>query len=287
MGHLHIAGRKMSKSLKNFISISEYLRCGLTTHPADDFRIFCLQHKYSANLTYSEDRIYEAEKFRIRVQKLLSTINNIEQAVNYNQILSRKPSVASIKLTQTINDTKEAILSSLADDFDTPTALKLLIDLITETTAYALEFERRLTANPVVALTDPIEPLHTVKEYIIELLGKFGLQFIGSVPNPMVKVDPLTAQNNFENQVNTVIGFRSNVRNATLTNSKIVKDAIKDVKNFPDSPEKERLLLQLQESKEANDKILQACDQARTTFNEAFQITIEDIGKTMSKWNPK
>lgn len=49
-GHLHIEGLKMSKSLKNFVTVREYLE----GHPAgreaaaEDFRMFCLMHKYSS-----------------------------------------------------------------------------------------------------------------------------------------------------------------------------------------------------------------------------------------------
>lgn len=57
-GHLYIRGRKMSKSLKNFISVRDFLGQG---HTADHFRLFCLQFKYRANLVYSEDRVRDAE----------------------------------------------------------------------------------------------------------------------------------------------------------------------------------------------------------------------------------
>lgn len=49
-GHLNIEGLKMSKSLKNFVTVREYLK----GHPAgreaaaEDFRMFCLMHKYSS-----------------------------------------------------------------------------------------------------------------------------------------------------------------------------------------------------------------------------------------------
>mmetsp|Transcript_12874 Transcript_12874/g.21399 ORF Transcript_12874/g.21399 Transcript_12874/m.21399 type:complete len:503 (+) Transcript_12874:22-1530(+) len=68
MGHLHIEGRKMSKSLKNFITVREYFDQQLTNHPGDDFRLYCLQHKYHAGLTYSPLRVQEAAKYRHRVE---------------------------------------------------------------------------------------------------------------------------------------------------------------------------------------------------------------------------
>jgi cysteinyl-tRNA synthetase len=42
----------MSKSLKNFITIRQCL----ARHHADDFRLFCLQHKYWANVNYGSVR---------------------------------------------------------------------------------------------------------------------------------------------------------------------------------------------------------------------------------------
>lgn len=48
LSYMACAGLKMSKSLKNFIPI----RALLLNHDADDFRVFCLQHRYSANVDY-------------------------------------------------------------------------------------------------------------------------------------------------------------------------------------------------------------------------------------------
>jgi cysteinyl-tRNA synthetase len=83
VGHLHIAGRKMSKSLKNFISVADLLQATAATPPggqsgmvgasgdaggggvdecgaanrtwaiADAFRLYCMQHHYAATLQYS------------------------------------------------------------------------------------------------------------------------------------------------------------------------------------------------------------------------------------------
>lgn len=49
-GHLNIEGLKMSKSLKNFVTVREYLerRPGGRRAAAEDFRMFCLMHKYNS-----------------------------------------------------------------------------------------------------------------------------------------------------------------------------------------------------------------------------------------------
>lgn len=49
-GHLNIEGLKMSKSLKNFVTVREYLEGHSEGREAaaEDFRMFCLMHKYSS-----------------------------------------------------------------------------------------------------------------------------------------------------------------------------------------------------------------------------------------------
>ena len=47
-GHLHIEGRKMSKSLKNFITVRELLGAGVDP---ESFRLFCGLHRYAATVS--------------------------------------------------------------------------------------------------------------------------------------------------------------------------------------------------------------------------------------------
>jgi len=53
VGHLHIAGMKMSKSLKNFISVRSFL----SQYSARQFRFFCLLHGYGKPVEYSDDHM--------------------------------------------------------------------------------------------------------------------------------------------------------------------------------------------------------------------------------------
>lgn len=83
-GHLHINGLKMSKSLKNFITIKDLLRSddhessssksiSLFDSPADDFRLWCLglSGSYRSPATYSRDRLYEAKVTRHKLIRIL------------------------------------------------------------------------------------------------------------------------------------------------------------------------------------------------------------------------
>mmetsp|Transcript_26036 Transcript_26036/g.44241 ORF Transcript_26036/g.44241 Transcript_26036/m.44241 type:complete len:734 (-) Transcript_26036:114-2315(-) len=92
-GHLYVKGRKMSKSLKNFVTIREMLGISTNTNdkggvettdshqnqssawscPSDDFRLWCLglSGSYRGPATYSKDRMDEARVIRTKWVKFL------------------------------------------------------------------------------------------------------------------------------------------------------------------------------------------------------------------------
>ena len=95
-GHLHIEGLKMSKSLKNFVSVRQMLARG---HGADAFRMFCLQSHYRSGVDYSEDRLTIAQAA-------------LDRFANFFSLVRRHVDAA---------DTRDAALAdSLAAIFETP-----------------------------------------------------------------------------------------------------------------------------------------------------------------------
>ena len=58
-GHLHINGRKMSKSEKNFITIKE----SLLKYTAREIRWLYLLHKWETTMNYVQDSMAEARKY--------------------------------------------------------------------------------------------------------------------------------------------------------------------------------------------------------------------------------
>lgn len=95
-GHLHIDGLKMSKSLKNFVTVQDFLagrhhgdaggrdgkdgngmsaapRGGALESPSDDFRLWCLglSGPYRGAATFSPERIDEARSVRRRILRFL------------------------------------------------------------------------------------------------------------------------------------------------------------------------------------------------------------------------
>jgi len=76
-GHLNIQGRKMSKSLKNFITVREMLESeddsSSLSSSADDFRLWCLglSGSYRGPATYSKEQINQAQVLREKLVQFL------------------------------------------------------------------------------------------------------------------------------------------------------------------------------------------------------------------------
>jgi cysteinyl-tRNA synthetase len=207
-GHLYIEGRKMSKSLKNFITIREYLKGGYSSHPAVDFRIFCLQHKYHSSVHFSQDRIDDAGAFRRKVENFLRNINAIvskraadettnsatetsksqqsQSSSSSSYYTVRKPTEASRKLLCDLRECRRAVHAALSDDFDTPEALRLLSKLIGEAMQYTTlvavdrdinngdsDSDSKDTAKQ--RYNHPVEPLLAVADYVRHILNIFGV----------------------------------------------------------------------------------------------------------------
>ena len=152
-GHLHIAGRKMSKSLKNFISISQFLSLDPGSEQehrgtAGSFRMFCLLHKYNSNVVYSPARIDDATKVLKRVRAFFSRAHRLLHAPTATRTAAAAatstgtaaPSAghdfcaqyehwgeSSKALVKSVWSARDGVEAALADDLDTPTAIAVLL----------------------------------------------------------------------------------------------------------------------------------------------------------------
>lgn len=118
-GHLHIAGCKMSKSLKNFITIKEILREATPR----ELRMLFLQHAWDADMAYTPESIVHARSVE---QKLMNFVSFSEGRArdSGNAFLGAKD--AFLRLSQA----KSAVHAALCNNFDTPTCVRVLADLV-------------------------------------------------------------------------------------------------------------------------------------------------------------
>eukprot|EP01022_Parablepharisma_sp_SALTPOND_P029537 TRINITY_DN738_c0_g1_i1.p1 TRINITY_DN738_c0_g1~~TRINITY_DN738_c0_g1_i1.p1 ORF type:complete len:851 (-),score=40.70 TRINITY_DN738_c0_g1_i1:4257-6809(-) len=157
-GHLEIKGHKMSKSLKNFITIKEVLK----SYTGQQVRVMVLMHKWGATFNYSDQAMPEAVELERQIYEFFLNV----KAKTRDPFLdkSQKWDHADRALYEIFNKKSEAIHNSLCDSFDTPTAMRTLFEIITSTNTYLK------TANVVKkTLVDK------VAGYVSFVLSSFGV----------------------------------------------------------------------------------------------------------------
>ncbi|XP_020513859.2 probable cysteine--tRNA ligase, mitochondrial isoform X2 [Labrus bergylta] len=121
-GHLHLKGsaEKMSKSLKNYVTIKDFLQ----SYSANEFRMLCLLTRYRSAIDYSDSSMSEA-------RSSLETITTfIHGAQAYMKGQLQCSPVQEASLWERLAETKSSVLKSLADDFDTPRAVGAVMNLV-------------------------------------------------------------------------------------------------------------------------------------------------------------
>ncbi|TMW59577.1 hypothetical protein Poli38472_004646 [Pythium oligandrum] len=245
-GHLYIRGLKMSKSLKNFISIKEFL----ATHSADHFRLFCLQYKYRVNIHYSEDRIRDAVVVADRLRNFLRNLHTYTSQRHTVHDVEKRCEAQDLHMLTTLFDAKVAFDAALRDDFDTPAALHGVLELIARANAYLLQHRE----------SAPTEVLASVAAFVLDVLDVFGLEgllkefahlrFLGTA-NAALKTETssATSEVSADALLNALVQFRAAVR----------AQALEDPRN------------------PAHAQILQLCDALRDQSLPPLGVQIEDL----------
>ena len=173
IGHIHIAGKKMSKSLKNFTTIKDFLRL----FKPSQFRLMCLMNKYSTTIDYSPILMGHSVQME---KKLLDGYSYFTSYIKHFGTTSpnatRKWGQAEFQLNDALISTKESIRESLANDFNTPVAMQNIFALISTTHAYLAKKDSTPPA---------LELLQNVTDYIKSITDVFGLNLTPSASTDM------------------------------------------------------------------------------------------------------
>ncbi|XP_051982275.1 probable cysteine--tRNA ligase, mitochondrial [Xyrauchen texanus] len=193
-GHLRLKGsvEKMSKSLKNYISIKDFL----VSYNANEFRLFCLLTKYRSAIEYSDASMNEA-------RSTLSTISAFSHnAQAYMQgHLSCQPVEEGI-LWKRLSATQASVQTALADDFDTPKAVDAIMSLI---------HHGNCQLQPLTKADGPRSPavFGAMLSYVREIMDVFGVDLLD-------RKDFHDSSGVLNNVVEELVLFRSEVRRFAL-----------------------------------------------------------------------
>eukprot|EP00124_Ichthyophonus_hoferi_P003447 Ihof_evm8s298 gene=Ihof_evmTU8s298 len=156
-GHLEIEGRKMSKSLKNFVTIQEALH----KHSARQLRLMFLMHSWDSILDYSENTMTVAT----HIEKLFNEFFlNVKVAVR-EATTEHKYGPAEKGLATKVMEAQNKVHAALCDNIDTPTAMRALRDLVGDCNLYMNDPARTTSAALLLKAA----------EYITRILTVFGV----------------------------------------------------------------------------------------------------------------
>lgn len=185
-GHLHIDGEKMSKSLKNAISISGFLN---NVGTARELRLLFLSHNWDKPMDYNDNTLKEVKWMDKKITEFLN---------HAKFILNQKPKYS----THTIDSficIKADIRAHLLNNFNSPKVITNILKLINASYAY-LE-----TTYSTAIIGD-------VYNYIIEIMTILGLEY---------KTEIISDNRDI---INLIIEFRQDIRDVLKKNNNIKKE---------------------------------------------------------------
>ena len=159
VGHLHIAGRKMSKSLKNFISVDEF------TEDADVFRMFCLLHHYRTNTNYSDLKIADAKSV---LGKLIRFVEEFSHQSDGNNSDALRWTDTDRSMSTRIFEAQIKVRQLIECDMQTQEAVHLLLQLATDVRKYVLGSDRRSARESLI--------IAGALELVSDFLSSAGIQ---------------------------------------------------------------------------------------------------------------
>ncbi|XP_072268105.1 probable cysteine--tRNA ligase, mitochondrial isoform X2 [Pyxicephalus adspersus] len=255
-GHLHLKGseEKMSKSLKNYITVKDYLK----SHSAEDFRMFCLRTKYKSAVDFSQDSVNEA---RSTLKMISSFIDDAKAYINGQ--LTCLP-VQEDLLWNSLNETKVNVKAALADDFDTLRAVDAVMDLIHHGNRQLKTVSKgsHHARSPLVYAA--------MVTYIEQFVEQLGI----SVQQKQPAVDNISSALLY-NVVEETVDFRNKVRNFALSTEEMGQDLGLTKEDIIQKERRKQILKE-------REPLMRACDAMRHNL-AGFGINIKDRGTT-STW---
>jgi len=158
-GHLHIDGHKMSKSLKNFITIKEFVK----KYTARQIRMSFLINKWNTPMTYSESLMEYTISLENKLFTALSVLDSYIKKNNgentyVNNVCFNDNDVYFYSLLEKL---KDDVHIAFCDNIDTSAVFKAILDFIANMN---VNFEKL-----------SVEMMIPIREYISKIMKILGL----------------------------------------------------------------------------------------------------------------
>ncbi|KAM7086907.1 cysteine--tRNA ligase, cytoplasmic isoform 1-T1 [Molossus nigricans] len=162
-GHLTISGCKMSKSLKNFITIKDALK----KHSARQLRLAFLLHSWKDTLDYSSNTMDSALQYEKFMNEFFLNVKDILRSPVDVTGQFEKWEEEEIELNESFYGRKTAVHEALCDSVDTRTAMEEMRALVSQCNLYMAN-RKSARRRPNRAL------LESIARYLTHMLKIFG-----------------------------------------------------------------------------------------------------------------
>jgi cysteinyl-tRNA synthetase len=129
-GHLHIKGLKMSKSLKNFITI----RQALQEHSARQLRLMFLMQPWNKPMNYSDQTVDDAKAKEKYFKNFFGSVKSVLRNDFVREAQGFTP--ADRGLSEALTSIQGKVHAALLDNFKTFDVIQHLVDLVLECNKY-------------------------------------------------------------------------------------------------------------------------------------------------------
>ncbi|KJJ84144.1 cysteinyl-tRNA synthetase [Candidatus Omnitrophus magneticus] len=164
-GLLTVNGEKMSKSLGNYITLSDFLS---EHNDADLLKLLFLSSHYRSSVDYTAGKIDEKRKEKERFIIFFDKVNRLStKALGANN----ENSAALKEVQSKLDSLLENFYSAMDDDFNTPLALSVLFSAL----HLGNDCFEKISGD-----NEKFLAVKTVKFFIEELSGLFGIKFQSS-----------------------------------------------------------------------------------------------------------
>ncbi|KAH3890802.1 cysteine--tRNA ligase, cytoplasmic-like isoform X4 [Dreissena polymorpha] len=162
-GHLTIDGCKMSKSLKNFITI----RDALGQHTARQLRLLFLLHSWKDTLDYGADTMTGAIKYEKLITEFFHMVKDVQRTVPSKGVAAfDKWQAEELVLNSKFIELQEQVHEALCDSVDSKRTCDLIKELVKACNIYLSEVRTTRRPNRIL--------LEKIAAYILGMFKMFG-----------------------------------------------------------------------------------------------------------------
>lgn len=212
-GHLHIQGQKMSKSLKNFITIDEALK----DYSSRQMRLAFAMSAWDKPLDFKDSLIKEIKAYESTMSKFFTNVRAFHRSyrdtVTSGSLPPAKLGPEEKQLHQDLKKAQDDVHQAFSDNLSSHVALRVLLDLVSKTNNYI-----QLRSTDMSKMR--IESLVAVTNWTVRILGILGFRIrpdgLGWTDESSAAADAGSVEDVAMPYVKALSQFRDSVRSMAI-----------------------------------------------------------------------